>query len=137
MKHLTRIILIATTLFSCTNKNDLKINILISEVDLLTKSNSLLIKDLDSIKTNFIQPFEDYNEVVIKEFEINPDTTIKNYAAIINEYPNSFWSHEADKRKIAIQQNRKYWINNKWDFSERESINEVSIFPAPHSCPFY
>ena len=30
-----------------------------------------------------------------------------------------------------------YWINNKWDFSERESINEVSIFPTPHSCPFY
>lgn len=135
MKHLVIIVILTATLFSCSNKDEQEIEKLRVDMTLLSNSNTALQNELDSIRTFYIEPFKSYQEIVLKESQMNPDSIIREYETLINEYPNSFWSHEAKKRKENVKENRMYWKDGKWDFSKQKRQEILIEVPSVIFCP--
>lgn len=134
MEKLIAILFLITILNSCSNKNRQEIQKLKTNINQLKESSSELEKRLDSIETNFIQPFKSYQKIVMNESQISPDSIISKYNALINKYPNSFWSHEAKKRQENVDKNREYWENGHWKFSKKGKKAIITV-PGIISCP--
>ena len=73
--------------------------------------------DWISIDVHFLRPFNSFQQTLILEPEISPDSIIQRYNSLIENYPKTYWSHEAIKRKKNVKKRRKYWKNGKWDLS--------------------
>lgn len=99
---------------SCNDHDHEEIQKLRTDYERLLIRTDSISTTLDSVTLNFVEPFEQYQQIVLNEKESNPDSTIKAYEELIRSYPNSFWSYEANKRKNAIHENRKYWYDGEW-----------------------
>lgn len=129
MKNIIRI-LVLLTIVSCSNHKHEEIKLLRAEFKKLRNDNDSLSNNLDSIKINFIQPFEQYQQVLRTEREMSPDSIIHQYEKLINTFPNSLWAHEAKKRINNINERRRLWYDGEWHL-EKDIRIELGVISCP------
>ncbi|MBD3864583.1 hypothetical protein [Olleya marilimosa] len=127
-------ILLFLSLF-CVFTNCEKEDVFLSkELNELKNSNKKLNAELDSLKKLYINPFKQYENIVLDESKNNPDSIINEYEKLIKNHPNSFWKHESERRIKNIEKRKKYWTKkNGWklnDIPKKPLNDEQSI-----SCP--
>ncbi len=99
----------------------------------LQSENNQLKKEQAVLQVGFFEPFDKYQALVLSEPVTHPDTLIKGYNQLMEDYPKSFWGHEAKKRMKNIKSRKKYWKNNKWELPEEYEI--VLVPDEIASCP--
>lgn len=131
---LTRTSIIILFLFLSCKKENKEDDFLSKELNELLNSNKKLNAELDSLKKLYINPFKQYENIVLDERKNNPDSIINEYEKLIKNHPNSFWKHESERRIKNIEKIKKYWTKkNGWklnDIPKKPLNDEQSI-----SCP--
>lgn len=104
----------------------------------LEKQHKTTLDSLNTLNTEFIKPFKTYEKIVLDEFKNSPTKTLSDYEDLIEDYPNSFWKHEAKKRMANIERREKHWTEkNGWKFPEKRKKSEASeiVEIEAISCP--
>ena len=129
------IIITALVFTSCNDSQKLKnLELRVSNIE---NQNRLLSDSLQSVNTEFIEPFKIYEKIILSEFKNAPNQIISDYEFLIKHYPNSFWIHEAKKRIENVKKRKKYWSKKAgWVFPKKPVI-PVNIFESSPiiSCP--
>ncbi|MGB2684259.1 MAG: hypothetical protein WBC43_04510, partial [Olleya sp.] len=127
-------ILLFLSLFCVLTNCEKEDDFLSKELNELKNSNKKLNAELDSLKKLYINPFKQYENIVLDESKNNPDSIINEYEKLIKNHPNSFWKHESERRIKNIEKRKKYWTKkNGWklnDIPKKPLNDEQSI-----SCP--
>lgn len=130
MRHTLSIIGVLL-IFSCSRHNQEEIQQLRFDFQKLRKDNDSLSSVLDSLKLNFIEPFVRYEQILMNEKEMSPDSIIQQYEQLINAFPNSFWNHEAKKRINNIDKRRELWHGGEWHLKERDINIQLGVISCP------
>lgn len=104
----------------------------------LEKQHKTTLDSLNTLNTEFIKPFKTYEKIVLDEFKNSPTKTLSDYEDLIEDYPNSFWKHEAKKRMENIERREKHWTEkNGWKFPEKRKKSKASeiVEIEAISCP--
>lgn len=110
-------------LISCGSES--KFEELEERVVYLEKQNKSLSDTLNIIYKQYLKPFRNYEKIVLSELRNPPNYLISGYEELIDEYPNSFWQHEARKRIINIESRKKFWFGSSgWQFPKDSNIVE-------------
>ncbi len=133
MRKIFRILIATFLISSCSQNSEKQLGELQLEIQEVKETNVRLKKRLDSIHNNFLQPFNSFQQTLTMESEISPDSIIKRYDILLVEYPDTFWSHEAKKRKQNVDERREYWENGKWNLPKNRGETRIPIEVI--SCP--
>ncbi|SFW26286.1 hypothetical protein [Cellulophaga fucicola] len=107
MKNISILILIFSIATSCND--DSKMKDLENRILNIENKNKILSDSLHNVTTKFVTPFQLYEKIVLSELKTPPNKIIANYEALIKNYPDSFWQHEAKKRVENIKNRKEYW----------------------------
>ena len=100
-------ILLFLSLFCVLTNCEKEDDFLSKELNELKNSNKKLNAELDSLKKLYINPFKQYENIVLDESKNNPDSIINEYEKLIKNHPNSFWKHESERRIKNIEKKKK------------------------------
>lgn len=133
MRKVLFVLIIILLVSSCAQNSKEQFIELETEIREVKDSNERLKNRLDSIDNNFLHPFYSFQKTLLMESDISPDSIISRYNQLIKEYPNTFWSHEAEKRKNKVDERKKYWENGEWNLPK--NAGEIKIPIHAISCP--
>ena len=136
MKNTIPFLLTIFIVSSCTHNE--KLSELEKRIIIVESQNKILLDSLNSTKNKFIKPFKIYEQLVLSELKNSPNQIISDYKILINDYPNSFWKHEAKKRIENIERRKKYWSEKDgWKLPEKPKKPKLIeiIQPISISCP--
>ncbi len=131
------VIIISILLFTSCNDSE-KLKDLENRISNIENQNKILLDSLNSVNIEFIKPFKIYEKIILSELKKSPNQIISDYEFLINDYPNSFWKHEAKKRIENIEKRKKYWSEkNGWELPKKTEEPELieTIEPMVISCP--
>ena len=133
MRKTLSIVIVTFLISSCSQNSEEQLRELQTELQEVEDTNVRLKKRLDSIDNNFLHPFSSFQQTLIMESKISPDSIIERYNTLIEEYPDTFWAHEAQKRKQNVDERREYWENGEWNLPKNRG--EIKIPIGAISCP--
>ncbi len=119
LKRLVVPVIPVIILWSCTGKekpDNSELNRIQIQLDQLKAENNQISRKLDSVTTNYINPFYAYQRILLREPDTNPDTILRNYDMLIKKYPDTFWAHEAKKRQANVKERIRFWNGKNWAF---------------------
>ena len=132
------VLIISILLFTSCNDSE-KLKNLENRIYNVENQNKILLDSLNSVNIDFIKPFKIYEKIILSELKKSPNQIISDYEFLINDYPNSFWKHEAKKRIENIEKRKKYWSEkNGWELPkkpEESELTEIIEQPIVISCP--
>lgn len=131
MKKIIVIIILVFNTISCKNNNS-EMDKLNQKLNKVLITNNELIKHINSIDSEFMDPYLIYEEAVLNEYKRNPDSIISIYQNIIKKFPNSFWSHEAKKRIKNVEKRRTLWSKEKgWELLNVKPFKDIKTISCP------
>lgn len=75
----------------------------------LEKSIEHLQDSLKNINKQFVRPLEEFQAIVLSEYDNPPAVSIEKYEKLIKDFGNTYWAHESRKRIKNIKDRSKYW----------------------------
>jgi len=128
------ILLVLVLFFSCAKNN--QEDSLKKELKTLEKNHLEVVNELNDIQENYLEPFRMYQENVLNELKTSPETSISNYTKLIEKYPNSFWSHESERRMENIKNRKHLWTKESgWNLNNKDDIPKPKYAIKTISCP--
>ena len=101
----------------------------------LEKSIEKLQDSLKNVNKHFVRPLEEFQAIVLSEFDNPPSISIEKYQKLINNYGNSYWAHESKKRIKNIKNRSKYWTQEGGWVLPKEIAEERVDQYVSYSCP--
>jgi hypothetical protein len=131
------IILASIATFSCrdSSSNGVRESTLQKRILTLEKENIDMKQRFDAINDSLYFPLQELQKIIIQEYKKTPRALIEMYDNYIDEFPYTFWAHEAKRRRNNIKNREKYYDFYKGWVLPKELQDEIIEVNKIIECP--